>query len=81
MKVVVTQKNIDEATRNSSTSCAIAQALKEKYPNEKVSVGMMWVIRVGDKRYKHTKKSSDFVSKFDAGKEVEPTTFDFKLMK
>jgi len=82
MKVRVLQKHIDKGIPGRILSCPIALAIQEKRLTKSVSVGNIEVERqltYGKKIYYLLPRGATiFIDRFDKGKFVRPTTFNFR---
>lgn len=74
MIIKVTQEHIDRGVRRSIRACPISLAIKGLFPNREPYVGCHTLL-VDNKAYQATDEIKDFVTKFDNGKKVRPTTF------
>ena len=82
VKIHVTQEDIDNGKCQNPTACAVAQALKRKFPEADkilVMLGCAEIQLTGDtfKIFKHSRACDRFINNFDAEKPVKPSTFVF----
>lgn len=74
----VSKKDIENGIRKDCNNCPIANALRKKFKifnQDDVYVALS--IRIDDTRYNLTDRAKIFISMFDAGKKVKPTSFTF----
>lgn len=89
MKVKVMRKHIQKGKKESTNSCPIALALREKFklPKDNVSVDEFGVTLYfdknnkyeGDSAYYEMRRGSRFINRFDNGKPVRPCTVELAL--
>lgn len=79
MKIQVTQEHINAGKQHSSTSCPVALALKDAFPQEKISVGYHTVINWprGRATIDIPPEVTESIISFDAIKQMEPFEFEF----
>lgn len=81
MKVVVTQRHINEGSRNNACWCPIALALREtKRESSHVFVVPEYAI-VGNQTYIMPVEAGRFIHWFDDGYQVVPFEFEMELMQ
>lgn len=75
MKIEVTQDDIERGGPRSAYSCPVALAIRRAINSTRVRVDCV-VVRVGGRQYWLDRVGSEFVSDFDLGFPVEPTTIE-----
>lgn len=76
MRIYVTDKDIKEGIRCSTSRCPVARALNRKFENEIISVGVT-TFTIGNKIYPMPKKAQKFIMNFDSQR--DPARINFKL--
>lgn len=81
MRVTVTQDDIDNGIRHSPSFCPIGRAFKRSFPGHfDVSVANPTIVYHYDDMFAYfrpSKRALAFMTKFDEGENVEPTSFNF----
>lgn len=81
MRVKVLQHHIDQGKRGKVSSCAIALALQEQFPEAAdIRVGQFGMV-VNDYSWSFSRESGipDFIRSFDAGLPVQPFEFEIQI--
>ena len=77
-RIVITKEDIAKGERENPYSCAVALAIKRRFPGYRVDVdGRDVEIRMGRKSrcYAASERMEVFIERFDRGQPVKPSTF------
>lgn len=79
IKVFITGKDLRESNYLSNSNCALAKALKRKFPNDRISVGGDYAF-IGETYYSMDEEGSDRISR-ECGDETIKKGFSITLTK
>lgn len=78
MLIEVTREDIDHGLAGSCGSCPVALAIRRRFPDGWVRVGIRCVY-AGGRAYHLPSGAIEFIERFDGGMPVEPFSFELDI--
>jgi hypothetical protein len=78
LTVHVTQDRINRGRPSHPGECAIACAIRDKFPDAEILRVLHYEIQIDNRWFNPTARAIDFINRYDQHEPVAPTTFRFK---